>query len=147
MTHRAATAPDLTELTGRMFQALNEGDIETFIGALGPNPVFDVSPWGFGIYEGNPAIRRFLEDWMGSFDAYERIPETIDHVGNGIVFAAAATRGTPAGRRTQIRLSGASVVVWSAGKIERVNNYRDTRAGRRAAELLAEERAQVPLTA
>ncbi len=133
------TRPDLVELTRRMFLALNEGDIGAFIGSLGPDPVFDVSSWGFGVYEGNRAIRRFLEDWIGSFDAYERVPEEIVDLGYGVVFARAVTRGVPAGGRDQIRLPGSSVVIWSDEKIVRVINYRDRTHGRAAAERLAEE--------
>ena len=132
--------PNLVEMTRRLFSGLNEGDVGAFIASLGPDPVFDVSPWGFGVYEGNRAIRRFLEDWIGSVDAYERVPQEIVDLGGGIIFAAAVTRGVPAGGRTEIRLPGASVVVWADEKIVRVINYRDADEARLAAERLAESR-------
>lgn len=134
--------PNVVQLTRRIFAALNEGDVAEFIRSLGPDPVFDVSAWGFGVYEGNRAIRRFLEDWMGSFDRYERLPEEIIDMGSGVVFAAAVTRGVPAGGRAEITLPGVSVVVWSGEQIERVNNYRDIEAGRAAAEQIAKERSR-----
>ncbi len=137
---KESTAPDLVELTRRAFAAANEGDFDALMTSLGPDSVFDVSSWGFGTYQGKRATRRFLEDWIGSFDEYEREAEEILDFGNGVVFAAAVTRGIPAGGRAHIRLPGASIFVWAAGTIVRVTNYRDIDEARAAAERLAEER-------
>ena len=139
MSEESAT-PDLVELTRRAFSAANDGDFGALMTFLGPDSVFDVSPWGFGAYRGKRAIRRFLEDWIGSFDAYEREAEEILDLGNGVIYATAVTRGLPAGARAYIRLPGASVFVWSAGMIVLVINYRDIDEARAAAERLAEER-------
>lgn len=132
-----STTPDLVELTRSAFAAANEGDFDALMECLGPESVFDVSSWGFGTYQGRRAIRRFLEDWIGSFDEYEREAEEMLDLGNGIIYAAAVTRGVPAGRREHIRLPGASVFVWTDGMIARVINYRDLEEARAAAERLS----------
>jgi ketosteroid isomerase-like protein len=134
------SAGSLVERTRSLFAALNEGDIGMFIRSLAPDPVLDALAWGFGVYEGNRAIRRFLEDWMGSFEVYERTAGEVLDLGNGVVFAVAKTRGVPAGGRTEVRLEGVSVVVWTAGGIVRVINYRDVNEARVAAERLVGER-------
>jgi len=131
--------PDLLELTRMAFAAANDGDFDALMRFFGPESVFDVSSWGFGTYRGKRAIRRFLEDWIGSFDRFEREAAEVVDLGNGIIYVAAVTRGVPAGARQQIRLPGASVFVWKAGAIERVTNYRETDEARAAAERLAEE--------
>ena len=61
-------------------------------------------------------------------------------LGNGVIYARSVTRGLPAGGHTTIRLPGASVLVWTAGMIELVINYRDIDEAGAAAERLAEER-------
>jgi ketosteroid isomerase-like protein len=135
-----STTPDLVELTRRAFAAANEGDFGALMGSVGPDSVFDASLWGFGTYRGKMAIRRFLEDWIGSFDEYERVAEEIVDLGNGVVYAAAATQGVPSGTRARIRMRGASVFVWEADVIVRVINHRDIDEARAAAERLAAER-------
>lgn len=132
-----STTPDLLELTRQLFEALNKGDFGGLVSSLGPVPVLDVSAWGFGTYEGTRAIRRFLDDWFGSFDEYEREALELLDLGNGVIFAAAVTRGTPKGRRAPVELSGASVFLWKDGRIVRITNYRDLDEARAAASRLA----------
>jgi ketosteroid isomerase-like protein len=134
------TTPDAVELTRRAFAAANEGDFGALMSYFGPDSVFDVSSWGFGTYHGKLAIRRFLEDWIGSFDTYERVAQETLDLGNGVIYTAAVTQGVPSGSRADILLRGASVLVWTEGMIMQVTNYRDIDEGRAAAERLAEER-------
>jgi ketosteroid isomerase-like protein len=135
-----STNHDLVALTRNAFAAANAGDFDALMRLFDSGSVFDVSSWGFGTYEGKRAIRRFLEDWIGSFDKYEREAAEVLDLGNGIVYAAAVTHGVPAGARGHIHLLGASVFVWESDTLERVTNFRDKGEARAAAQRLAEER-------
>jgi ketosteroid isomerase-like protein len=132
------TTATALELTRRAFASASGGDFEGLSEYLTPDSIFDASPWGLGTYTGPAAIRRFLEDWIGSFDEYEREAEEMIDLGHGIVFAAAVTRARPAGSRDRVWLRGASVFVWADGLLARVTNYRDVDEGRAAAERAAE---------
>ncbi len=133
-----STTPDPVELTRRALACADAGDIPAIMDFVGPDSVWDVSPWAFGTYEGRRAIRRFLEDWIGSFAEYRRETEEIVDLGNGVVYAVTVTRGRPDLRRDEIRLRGASVCVWAGGVATLVTFYRDPDEGRAAAERLAE---------
>src|SRR5450759_5002068 len=65
------TTATALELTRRAFASASGGDFEGLSEYLTPDSIFDASPWGLGTYTGPAAIRRFLEDWIGSFDEYE----------------------------------------------------------------------------
>jgi len=132
--------PGPVELTRRALACADTGDIRAIMDFVGPHSVWDASPWAFGTYEGRTAIRRFLEDWIGSFADYRRETEEVLDLGNGVVYAVTLTRGRPASRRDEIRLRGASVCVWADGVAMRVTFYRDPDEGRAAAERLAESR-------
>jgi hypothetical protein len=49
--------PSLTQVWRRSFDALNAGDIDAAMSIWRPDPVFDLSPMGFGVYEGLAPIR------------------------------------------------------------------------------------------
>jgi len=136
-----STTPDLVELTRRAFAAAEAGDIPAILSFLGSDPVWDVTRWAFGTYEGPTAIGRFLENWIGSFAEYRREPAEILNLGNGVVYAVTVTRGRPTASSDQIELRGAAVCIWAEGVATRVTFYRDPDEARAAAERLAEERA------
>jgi hypothetical protein len=46
------------------------GDVDGEMAFYGPNPVYDLSPMGIGVYEGRAAIRAFLAGWMTSYGEY-----------------------------------------------------------------------------
>jgi hypothetical protein len=58
-----STTPDLVERTRRGFDAGSRQDVEAVMSDYGPESVWDMSPVGLGVYEGQVAIRCFLEDW------------------------------------------------------------------------------------
>jgi ketosteroid isomerase-like protein len=139
MTEQSTTSSAI-ELTRGTFASASGGDLEDLSALLGPNTVFDASAWGLGTYTGPPAIRRFLEDWIGSFDEYEREAEEVIDLGHGVVFTATVTRARPSGSRGHVSIHGASVFLWEDGVLARVTNYRDVDEARAVAERLAQER-------
>ena len=130
-------AVDPVELTRRLFAHADRGDIDGIMGAVDLDAVWDASSWGFGVYEGRRLIRRFLEDWIGSFEEFRRDSEELVDVGGGVVFAVAVTRGRTRGG-PEIRIRGATVCLWADGLTKRVVFYRDPAEARAAAERLAE---------
>ena len=71
------TGPDVVALTRAFCRA--GGRIEEEMSFYGPDPVYDVSPMGIGVFHGRAAIRSFLVDWMTSFERYEEeVQEILD---------------------------------------------------------------------
>src|ERR1700747_615354 len=73
-THREmsgeSTTPDLVERWRRAAEAAYGGDLDSTMGIFAPDAVWEVQPLGIS-HRGAPAIRSFLEDWLGSYEKYE----------------------------------------------------------------------------
>ena len=135
-----STTPDLVELMRRSFEAADRGDFGALMSFYAPDAVWDSSPLGMEVYEGQAALRRFFEDWIGAYAEYEMALEEALDLGNGVAFALAIQKGRPAGSSGEVRFRYAAVAVWENGLIVRVTNYTDIAKARAAAERLAEER-------
>jgi ketosteroid isomerase-like protein len=135
-----ATTPDLVELTRAWLQAGTSGDLERMLSFLGPDPVWDMSPMGMGVFEGLAAIRGFYEDWMGAYEGYRIEPEEIHDLGNGVTWGVVLQQGRPMGSGGTVRLRYGTCTTWTDGKAVRVWNYRDIDEACAAAERLAGER-------
>ena len=55
--------PDLVELPTRLTEATNRRDVDAIVAFYAPHAVWDMSPMGMGTFEGQPAVRGFMEDW------------------------------------------------------------------------------------
>jgi ketosteroid isomerase-like protein len=119
------------------------GSVEEEMGFYGPDPVYDVSPMGIGVFQGRAAIRRFLADWMSSYDGYQEDMQEVIDFGNGVAFAAVRESGRPTGGAVDTRTHSTFgfVIVWIDGKIARITAYPEINDARAAAERLADERA------
>ena len=140
MASEESTTPDLVELVRRSFEATDRRDSGALMSFYAPDAVWDSSPLGMEVYEGQAAIRRFFADWWGSYEQYEMALEEALDLGNGVAFALAIQKGRPAGSSSEVRLRYAAVAVWENGLIVRVTNYTDIDEARAAAERLAESR-------
>jgi ketosteroid isomerase-like protein len=125
------------EWTRRMFESASAHDYEGMLGSFGPETVWDVSRWGLGVHTGVPAIRRFLELWVGSFDQWEITPLSIADLGNGVILVVAVQTARTSGSRQPFSLRQASVFVWEGEVVERVTHYMDFEAARNEAERVA----------
>jgi ketosteroid isomerase-like protein len=134
------TTPDLVELTHRIFDAADRGDFDAMMSFFDSEPVYDVSPIGLGVYDGATAIRRFLEEWRGSYVEYDTKPMEVLEPGEGVTFAVVIQKGQPAGSDSQVRFEWAAVFTWAEGLIVRITNYTDVDEARAAAERLAESK-------
>src|SRR5713226_10651521 len=109
-----STTPDLIALTQELGKA--EG-VDATMQFYGADAVYDMSRVGLGTFEGRAAIRRFLGDWLASYQETEdEVQETID-LGNGIVFAVVRETARPSGSPAQSRVHAVYgfVFVWTGG--------------------------------
>lgn len=131
---------DLVQLTRAWLEAGTSGDLERTLSFLGPDPVWDMSPMGMGVFKGLTAIRGFYDDWMGAYDDYRIEAEEIYDLGNGVTFCVVLQQGRPAGSDGTVQLRYGTCAEWVDGKAVRVWNYTDIDEARAAAEQLAESR-------
>src|SRR6266480_619466 len=76
-----ATTPDLVELARRSIEATNERDLDAIMAFYAPDAVWDASPLGIGTFEGQAAVRSFLEDWFASYEKWELHAEKLQDLG------------------------------------------------------------------
>jgi len=135
-----STTPDLVELTRRAYEYASDRNWDALLSFYGADSVWDMSPLGLGTYEGPAAIRRFFEEWTGSYDKWEQELEEILDLGNGVVVSVLRQNARLPGSTGSVSLLYAGVLVWREGLIARLTNYTDVDQARAAAERLAEER-------
>ena len=82
-----STTPDLVARVRQSVRAGSERDIDRSLAFYAPDAVWDMSPWGIGIFEGTEAVRSFFEDWLGRVRGVRLEAEEIVDLGNGVVFA------------------------------------------------------------
>ena len=135
-----STTPDLVELTRRACESFSRRDLDAILSFVAPDAVLDVSPAGLGSYEGQAAIRGFLEDWISAYEELEFAPEQILDLGNGVVVAVVRQNARPAGSTGYVQMHQGEVFVWVEGGIARITHYNDPNEARAAAERLAGSR-------
>ncbi len=142
-TRENAPAPTLVELAQRTLDAANAGDFDALQDLYAPDAVWNAP--GADIveerFEGNAAIRRFLESWYLMLEESEVRAEEICDVGSGVILAQLVQQGRPPGGTGSIEFRHATVSVWVAGLIVENSAYIDVDEARAAAERLAKERA------
>jgi ketosteroid isomerase-like protein len=102
--------------------------------------VWDMSSLGMGTFEGQAAVRGFLEDWFVSYEAWGQQLMEVEDLGNGVTLALLVQKGRPVGSSGEVELRYAAVGKWEDGMIVRTTVYADVDEARAAAERLAEER-------
>src|SRR6185437_2437645 len=60
--------PDEVRLARQAYEAVSRGDFDAVMSLFAANAVYDLSDAGLGAFEGAEAIRRFFEDWHGSWE-------------------------------------------------------------------------------
>ena len=140
MSQESAT-PDPVELTRRAYEYASDRNWDALLSFYGADSVWDMSPLGLGTYEGPAAIRRFFEEWTGSYDKWEQELEEILDLGNGVVVSVLRQNARLPGSTGSISLLYAGVLVWREGLIARLTNYTNVDEARAAAERLAESSA------
>jgi ketosteroid isomerase-like protein len=134
------TTPDLDELTRRAFEVAKSHDLDAIMSFFAPDAVWDLSDLGLEIFEGAAAIRRFLEEWFGTFEDHRADVEEIFDLGSGVVFSRVREEGRLVGSGGRVEQHRGWVVLWVRGEIVRGGVYLAPDEARAAAERLAEER-------
>ena len=135
-----STTPDPVELTRRSFEAVNRGDLDALLSFFAPDVAVDLSRRDLPSFHGLPAIRGFLEDWIGSYEGLRWEPEEVLDLGGGVVFAVVVQNARPAGSTGYVRQREGWVLTWVEGLIARAATHGDLDEARAAAEHLAKER-------
>jgi hypothetical protein len=133
---------DLVESTLQLHRLLNSRDLDAVTDLFAPGSIWDASRWGLGSHEAPDSLRRFLQDWIGSFDVYELTVQEIKDLGNGIVFAVFFHGADPRGGGSALAVRSSAVLDWGAGQLVGLTSYRDMHEARAAAERLAQERGR-----
>lgn len=136
----ASQTPNLAEMTRLAFGALDRGDFDAVMSFYAPDAVADASVNALQIFGGKEAIRRFLEDWAGSFEDYAITVEEILDLGNGVVLAAYNMSGRPTGSEALGREGRCWVAAFVDGLVSAMTFCQHIDEARVAGEPLAEER-------
>jgi hypothetical protein len=136
------TTDDLVQLTWRSMDAPNRGRFDRSQTMFADDAVFDVSAAGVGRFEGEPAIRGYLEDWVGSYEEQSFAEWNGEDLGNGVVFVRASFDARPLGSSRTVRERWAFTVAWEAGSIVSVVADGDVERARAAASELAVSRGR-----
>ena len=134
-----STTPDLVELTRGLIDATNRGDVDAVMSFYGPRAVWESPPLGTS-FKGAAAIRRFFEDWIGTYEDFEMRSEQVLDLGAGVGFAVIRQNGRPARGTGRVQTRMAVTSQWADGKIVRATVDYDVDEARAATERLAEER-------
>ncbi len=134
--------PDLEEVTRRNFAALNRRDYDAILATFAPDAVWETP--GLEAQKGHEAIRRLLEEWVGVYEDLEAVLIEFRGLGNGVTFSVEHQRGRLPGSTGWVEADTALATTWSDGLVQRVESSQDIDVARAAAEVLANERAQVP---
>src|SRR6476620_3264315 len=133
-------AADAGELTRRLFDAADRGDFDAMVRLYRPDAGWDLSDAGIGTFEGATAIRRFVEDWQGSYEDYKVAVEEVVDLGKGVTLAVSVQTGRRRGSSGEVQIRFASVLICEDGVIVWMKNYNEIDENRAAAERLAASR-------
>ena len=132
--------PGTSEFVELVRSSIEAPGVEEALSYYAPDGVWDASPWGMGKFEGHSAIRRFFEDWSGSYTRMQWTAEEICDLGGGVVFALILQSAQPVGSSRLVQLRYASVIEWADGLILSNTTYTDIAQARTVAEGLAASR-------
>jgi ketosteroid isomerase-like protein len=113
-----------------MCEAWLRGDLDAVVETCHPEVEWDTTRFeGWvenKVYRGRDEVRRFLEEWLGSWDrdSYEASFELLD-AGDQVV-AFWSQRMTGRGSGAPVKLDSAQVLTLRDGRVSRIDNYTDT---------------------
>ena len=134
-----STTPDPVRLGREAYEAISRGDLDAAMSFFAPDAVYDLSDAGLETFEGEEAIRRFIEDWHRSWEDYRYDVEILD-LGRGVALNLVRESGRMLGGEGRVEQRVAHLTIWANGKVEWLKHYRDPDEARPVAERLAESR-------
>jgi ketosteroid isomerase-like protein len=130
---------NLEELICRALEAFSRRNWDAAFAFYAPDAVYKSMAMD-ATFAGVPAIRKFLEYFVGAYEEFDVQTEENRDLGDGMGLAVVKQRGRPAGSGFEIRMRYAAVSEWVEGLLVRITMYTDIDDARAAAERLAEER-------
>jgi ketosteroid isomerase-like protein len=100
------------ELVRGIIQALNRGDLDEMLGRMHPDfewRPLETSPVA-RVYRGREQVRRYVEDWLGTFQSLRVELEDPTQVGDRLVVEV---RGHGRGRASGVQLETRFCQVWT----------------------------------
>ena len=134
------TTPDLVGRTLSAYESADRADYDALMSFFGADATWDMSPMGLGSYKEAASIRRFFEDWRGSYAEYETEAEEVLELRDGVTLAVLVQKGRPRGSQGHVEIRYAAVFQWLGGLVVRITNYSDIDEARAAAGRLAASR-------
>jgi ketosteroid isomerase-like protein len=101
------------QLVREIIEALNRGDVGGMLERMHPDfewRPLEASPAAGGVYRGHEQVRRYVEDWLGTFDDLRLDLEDPTEVGDRVV---AVVRGHGRGRASGLQLENRFCQVWT----------------------------------
>jgi ketosteroid isomerase-like protein len=101
------------QLVHEIVEALNRGDVDGMLVRMHPDfewRPLESSPVAGGVYRGHEQVRRYVEDWLGTFDDLRIELEEPTEVGGRVV---AMVRGQGRGRASGLQLDSRFCQVWT----------------------------------
>ena len=101
------------QLVHEIVDALNRGDVDGMLERMHPNfewRPLESSPAAGGVYRGHEQVRRYVEDWLGTFDGLRIELEDPAEVGDRVV---AMVQGHARGRASGLQLDTRFCQVWT----------------------------------
>ena len=138
MPHEPAT-PDLVSLGRQAYQAIGRGDVDAVMSFFAADAVYDLTDAGLETFEGEQAIRRFIEDWHRSWEDYRYEVQELRDLGHGVVLSVLREGGRLVGGGGRVEQHVAHLTRWANGKIGWLKHYTDPDEARVAAARLAGE--------
>jgi ketosteroid isomerase-like protein len=135
-----STTPDLADLARKQLEAVNRRDADTLASFAASGVVYDTSPSGFGVYEGQAAVRDFIEGYWDLFEELRFELEEFVDLGNGVTLSVNRQHARPVASTAYVQAREAHVTEWEDGVVVRVTVYIDIAKARAEAERLAESR-------
>ena len=101
------------QLVHEIVEALNRGDVDGMLERMHPDfewRPLESSPVAGGVYRGHEQVRRYVEDWLSTFDDLRLDLEDPAEVGDRVV---AVVQGHGRGRASGLKLDNRFCQVWT----------------------------------
>ena len=101
------------DLVREIVEALNRGDVDGMLERMHPDfewRPLESSPAAGGVYRGHAQVRRYVEDWLGTFDDLRLELEDPAEVADRVV---AMVQGHARGRASGLQLDTRFCQVWT----------------------------------
>jgi ketosteroid isomerase-like protein len=101
------------QLVHEIVEALNRGDVDGMLDRMHPDfewKPLESSPVAGGVYRGHEQVRRYVDDWLGTFDDLRLDLEEPTEVGDRVI---AVVHGHGRGRASGLQLDTHFCQVWT----------------------------------